>query len=86
MYSGCMIDSEIAQQQQIVRLQKQLAEARCLLVDSLIHMGVNNLHASDCAGAKFAQANRYLPSRHPAWQHAPACNCIVSRIAEYLKS
>lgn len=41
-------------------------------------------HAPSCKWAEFERHNRFLPRTHPAWGHAPACNCLVTDVAKFL--
>lgn len=65
-----------------IPVSNPLKEAHTLLVEALCH---EPKHDENCAGQNFANKNRCLPANHPAWKSAPACNCWVGRMAEWLK-
>ena len=61
----------------------RLKQAKAIVTDALCH---NPRHDESCAALSFALKNRCLPANHPTWKHAPACNCWVGRLAEWLKN
>jgi len=63
-----------------VQEHDRLKEAEALLrkVVELDH------HQPDCAVREFRRRNKYLPPLHPGWKYAPACNCPLRDIVNFL--
>jgi hypothetical protein len=58
-------------------------QARQIMIDALCD---SPKHSESCEGQKFANHNRYLPPRHPAWKPAPACTCWIGQMATWLEA
>jgi hypothetical protein len=60
--------------------------AHDIIRDALIEFGGRMIHAEGCRAAAFQKLNRHCPANHPIWSWAPECDCIIGRMAEWLKN